>query len=86
MEPLIYQPSNERKYRVTWYGNKNQLHFEKYCLVATPKFDGTHEWLDIDVRTIMCGLPSSAKELYQEMEDYYNYGIVMEQERIYAML
>jgi hypothetical protein len=86
MEPLIYQPSNERKYRVTWYGNKAVLHFEKYCLVATPNFDGTHEWVDIDVRTVMGGLPSSAKELYQEMEDYYNYGIIQEQERIYAML
>lgn len=86
MRPLIYQPAQEQKYRVCWYGNKNQLHFEKWCRIATPTFDGECEWIDIDVRNITGGLPTSVKELYQEMEDYYNYGIVMEQERVYSML
>ena len=80
MQPLIYQPKHEHKYRVAWYGSSTQLHFQKYCLVATPDFDGDYEWIDIDVRNLMGGLPNGVKELHQEMEDYYNYGIVQEQD------
>lgn len=80
MQPLIYQPAQENKYRVAWYGSNSQLHFQKYCLVATPNFDGDYEWIDIDVRNLDGGLPTGVKELHQEMEDYYNYGIIQEQD------
>ena len=76
MTQLIYQPENH--YRVTWYGSENQIHFEKWCKVATPNFDGPYEWIAIDTRTLMEGLPTGAKELHDEMEEYYNYCIVME--------
>lgn len=80
MSPLIYQPAHETKYRVTWYPGCTQLRFEKYCLVATTSdFDRGYEWIDFDVRSFM-EMPTSIKELYQEMEDYYHYGILMEQE------
>jgi len=77
MEPLIYQPLAEKTYRVTWYGSENQIHFEKWCLIATPNFDGPYEWIAIQTLTLE-GLPTGAKELHDEMEEYYNYCIVME--------
>ena len=76
MTQLIYQPEND--YRVTWYGSEDQIHFEKWCKVATPNFDGPYEWIAIETRTLMKGLPTGAKELHDEMEEYYNYCIVME--------
>jgi hypothetical protein len=85
MSPLIYQPAHETKYRVTWYPTSTQLHFEKYCLVATPDFDGTHEWIDIDVRSFM-EIPTGVKEVYQEMEDYYHYGIMQEQDYLQSLM
>ena len=80
MTQLIYQPENHSSinYRVTWYGSENEIHFEKWCKVATPNFDGPYEWIAIDTRTLMEGLPTGAKELHDEMEEYYNYCIVME--------
>jgi len=80
-EQLHYQPGTERKYRVTWYGgSSNQLHFQKWGIVATPEFSREPEWIDIDCRTMM-EFPTRVKELWEEMRDYYNYGIEMEQER-----
>lgn len=40
------------------------------------------EWKDIDVRTLCSGLPDGIKELYQEMLEYYNYGITMEHDTL----
>jgi hypothetical protein len=37
--------------------------------------------LERHVRTLGGGIPSSMKEMLMEMEDYYHYGIDMEQER-----
>jgi hypothetical protein len=71
---FIYQPRHEHLYRVVWYGGQStQLHFEK-------KVAG--EWKDIDVRTLGSGLPDGVKELYQEMLEYYNYGITMEHDNL----
>jgi hypothetical protein len=40
-EQLHYQEGCQRLYRVTWYGgSSNQLHFQKWGIVATPSFDG----------------------------------------------
>jgi len=70
---VIYQRIAEQKYRVVWYGGEStQLHFEKQVFL--------NEWKDIDVRTLMCGMPSGVKELLMEMEDYYNHGMVLEEQ------
>jgi hypothetical protein len=70
---MIYQPKAEQKYRVVWYGGEStQLHFEKQVFL--------NEWKDIDVRTLMCGMPSGVKELLMEMEDYYNHGMILEEQ------
>lgn len=78
---LVYKPSAEQQYRVTWYGGEStMLRFEK--LWNTFNADATYqEWLERDVRTLMDGIPSSMKEMLMEMEDYYHYSIEMEQER-----
>lgn len=88
-QPLIYQPDrNElvRTYRIAWYGGEStQLHFQRWCFVATPSFDGQREWVDIDVRTLMT-MPTRVKDLYEEMRDYYNYGICLEQEYLESLM
>ena len=88
-QPLIYQPDrNEliRTYRVAWYGGEStQLHFQRWCVIATPTFDGEHEWVDIDVRTLM-EMHTRVKDLYEEMRDYYNYGICLEQEYLESLM
>ena len=85
-EQLHYQPDTERRYRVTWYGgSSNQLHFQKWGIVATPEFSREPEWIDIDCRTMM-EFPTRVKELWEEMRDYYNYGIEMEQDRMASLL
>ncbi len=77
---LIYQPdrpvdTDKRVYRVAWYGGEStQLHFQKWCLVATPNFDGDYAWIDISVRTLM-EMPTRVKDMWLEMKDYYNYGV-----------
>jgi hypothetical protein len=77
---LIYQPdrpvdTDKRVYRVAWYGGEStQLHFQKWCLVATPNFDGDYQWIDISVRTLM-EMPTRVKDMWLEMKDYYNYGV-----------
>ena len=80
---LVYKPSAEIQYRVTWYGGEStMLRFEKLWNTFDPDTDATYqEWLERDVRTLMDGIPSSMKEMLMEMDDYYHYGIEMEQER-----
>ena len=77
---LVYKPSAEIQYRVTWYGGEStMLRFEKLWDTLDPDTDATYqEWLERDVRTLMDGIPSSMKEMLMEMEDYYHYGIEME--------
>jgi ubiquinone/menaquinone biosynthesis C-methylase UbiE len=71
---MIYQPKCETLYRVTWYGGESTiLRFEK-------KISG--EWKELSVQTLMYGIPTGIKELYQEMQDVYNYGITMEQDSL----
>jgi hypothetical protein len=71
---MIYQPKCETLYRVTWYGGESTiLRFEK-------KIAG--EWKELSVQTLMYGIPTGIKELYQEMQDVYNYGITMEQDTL----
>jgi hypothetical protein len=88
-QPLIYQPDrNElvRTYRIAWYGGEStQLHFQRWSVIATPDFDGQREWVDIDVRTLMT-MPTRVKDLYEEMRDYYNYGICLEQEYLESLM
>ena len=77
---LVYQPdrpvdADKRIYRVAWYGYQStQLHFQKWGIVATPTFDGNYEWLDISTRTLM-EMPTRVKDMWLEMQDYYNYGV-----------
>jgi hypothetical protein len=40
------------------------------------------EWKELSVQTLMYGIPTSIKELYQEMQEVYNYGITMEQDNL----
>ena len=71
---MIYQPKCETLYRVTWYGGEStMLRFEK-------KIAG--EWKELSVQTLMYGIPTGIKELYQEILDLYNYGITMEQDSL----
>ena len=86
--PLIYQPdrTSPRVYRVAWYGGEStQLHFERWCVIATPDFKGEQEWVAIDTRTLM-DMPTRVKDLYTEMQDYYNYGICLEQEYLDSLV
>ena len=77
-EQLHYQEGCEPLYRVTWYGgSSNQLHFQKWCIVVKPSFDGEPEWFDMYCRTMM-EVPTGVKELWQEMRDYYRYCLEME--------
>ena len=80
---LVYKPSAEQQYRVTWYGGEStQFHFEKLWNTFDPDTDAEwQEWLDRDVRTLGGGVPTSMKEMLMEMEDYYHYSIDMELER-----
>ena len=77
---LVYKPSAEKQYRVTWYGGEStQLHFEKLWNTFDPDTDATYqEWLDRDVRTLGGGIPSSMKEMLEEMRCYYEDSIDME--------
>jgi len=79
MEPvMIYQPTAEKNFRVTWYGGEStQLHFEKYRSVPG--------WYGRDVRTLG-SLPHGLKEMLIEMETYYHESIILEQERIYQRM
>ena len=82
-EQLHYQEGCERLYRVTWYGgSSNQLHFQKWGIVANPSFDGEPEWIDMYCRTMM-DVPTRVKELWQEMRDYYSYCLEMEAYRVF---
>ena len=89
-EQLHYQEGCERLYRVTWYGgSSNQLHFQKWGIVANPSrsafsaaFDGEPEWIDMYCRTMM-DVPTRVKELWQEMRDYFSYCLEMEAYRVF---
>lgn len=71
---MIYQPKCETLYRVTWYGGEStMLHFEK-------KIAGV--WKELSVQTLMHGIPTRIKELYQAMQEFYDYGITMEQDNL----
>jgi hypothetical protein len=62
---IIYQPYIDSTERVAWYGGEsNQLHYEKFR---------RNQWLDIDVRTLINGIPSGMSEMHAELVDYYNY-------------
>jgi hypothetical protein len=77
---LVYKPSAEDQYRVTWYGGEStQLHFEKLWNTFDPDTDATYqEWLDRDVRTLGGGIPTSMKEMLEEMRYYYEDCVDME--------
>lgn len=77
---LVYKPSAENQYRVTWYGGEStQLHFEKLWNTFDPDTDATYqEWLDRDVRTLGGGIPTSMKEMLEEMRYYYEDCVDME--------
>lgn len=83
MEPkLIYQPSTNSGWRVSWYGGEStQLHFQKLWNVWDADTDETtQEWQDRDVRTLGC-MPTRMKEMFVEMAKYYEYATTMEIER-----
>ena len=83
---LTYRP-NEGKYRITWYGGEStQLHFEKLwnmCDLDTGAI--WQEWMNRDVQTLGA-MPTSMKDMLMEMEEYYQYSVDMEQERIREMM
>ena len=63
---LTYQPQGDERTRVAWYGGTStQLHFQHRGI--------TDKWIDIDIRTLGGGIPGGVKELYAEMQDFYNY-------------
>ena len=77
---LVYKPSAEDQYRVTWYGGEStQLHFEKLWYTFDPDTDAEwQEWLDRDVRPFSGGIPTSMKEMLEEMRYYYEDCVDME--------
>ena len=87
-DQLIYQPDSfgSPTYRIVWFGGEStQLHFQKWCLLPPPNYDKRSAWVDIDVRTLM-EMPTRVKDLYEEMRDYYNYGICLEQEYLESFM
>jgi hypothetical protein len=40
------------------------------------------EWKELSVQTLMHGIPTGIKELYQEMQEVYNFGITTEQDNL----
>lgn len=85
---LTYQPSGEHQYRITWYGGEStMLRFEKLCNRFDVDTKAPHqEWLELDVRTLGGGIPSSMKDMLMEMHEYYEYCIEMEQEHIFELM
>lgn len=83
---LLYRP-DKQSYRVVWYGGEStQLHFEKLWNTWDPDTNETwQEWLDRDVRTLGA-MPTSMKDMLMEMQEYYQYSLDMEQERIREMM
>jgi hypothetical protein len=77
MEPeAIYRP-NHGHFRVCWYGGQSQqLHFQKLT---------NNEWVDRDVRSLM-EMPTRIKYLLEELMDYYDFSMIMEQERVYQLM
>ena len=87
-DQLIYQPDSfgSTTYRIVWFGGEStQLHFQKWCLLPPPNHTKRSAWVDIDVRTLM-DMPTRVKDLYEEMRDYYNYGICLEQEYLESLM
>ena len=87
-DQLIYQPDSFEStiYRIVWFGGEStQLHFQKWCLLPSPNHTKRSAWVDIDVRTLM-DMPTRVKDLYEEMRDYYNYGICLEQEYLESLM
>ena len=63
---LTYQPQCDERTSVAWYGGEStQFHFQQRGI--------TEKWIDIETRTLMRGIPGGVKELYAEMQDFYNY-------------
>lgn len=79
---MIYQPSGDKDYRVAWYGiHSNQLHFEKRTLnYVDDGASGSYitEWVDKAVRNLGNGMPTSTKEMLEEMRYFYEDGIDLE--------
>ena len=44
------------------------------------------EWKELSVQTLMHGIPTGTKELYQEMQEVYNFGITTEQDNLIATI
>jgi len=67
---MIYQPSVNSTDRVVWHGGEStQLHYEQ----QVDGWDGSSDWIDRGVRTLVMGIPQGMSEMHAEMVDYYNY-------------
>jgi len=63
---FIYQPHIDSFDRTVWYGGEStQIHYEQRTK--------TGDWLNVDVRTLGCGIPAGMSEMHAELLEYYNY-------------
>jgi hypothetical protein len=84
---MIYAPPLDKHYRVTWYGGEStQLHFEKRVTGLDVNDDFNTEWVQQDICTLEYDMPTSTKDMYQKMKEYYDLGIDLEMERIQQYL
>lgn len=79
---MVYQPRGDKDYRVAWYGiHTNQLSFEKSELnYVDDGASGSYitEWVTKDVRDLGNAMPTSTKEMLEEMRCFYEEGIDQE--------
>jgi hypothetical protein len=75
---MIYQPRDTSMHRIVWYGGESpMLHHEK-------KIAG--EWKEQAVQTLGGGLPTQVKELYQDMQEFYDACMTLEYDNLHGTI
>lgn len=65
---LAFYPGEGATERIVWYGGEStQLHYE----VQVDDYKGDPAWLARETQTLGGGLPTSVKELYTAMCEFY---------------
>ena len=78
---MIYQPKNDSMHRIVWYGGEStMLHYEK-------KVAGEMStWKEQAVQTLGGGLPTQVKQLYQDMQEFYDACMTLEYDNLHATI
>jgi hypothetical protein len=65
---LAFYPEEGATERIVWYGGEStQLHYE----VQVDDYKGDLDWIARETQTLGGGLPTSVKELYTAMCEFY---------------